>query len=421
MQGRARRSSSGGVALLLLCATFGEVAVGHAAEPSSGASREEILETIGVVDQELGAAERRLDKAQRDLDRIAGLAGQAAQDLAIVTAQLAVAEAAAGEAGLAALEQMDLAVGSGAVQAHQAALDRAAAELADRAVWVWKHGPGADLGVRLQLVGGAQSSHDLAVSNRVVEDMVASSTNDTRKANLHLAQLLAARSVSTRDEARRTAFRARSELSDIKMLAQRQRILTRQLEELRLEQRAIVEGLRGDRDATAALVRELRETLVRVSLQGALVAAQDLPLDGPPPAWTDLLPTAGRNWAAAINAVAVRNGVDGALLAALVWSESGFHAAAVSPMGAVGLTQLLPTTAAGMGIDPWDPLANLAGGARYLRAQIERFGGVDVALAAYNAGPGRVSRAGNAIPALIETQLYVVRVLERWERLRGAA
>ena len=65
-----------------------------------------------------------------------------------------------------------------------------------------------------------------------------------------------------------------------------------------------------------------------------------------------------------------------------------------------------------------DDLANLAGGARYLRSMLDQFGRVDLALAAYNAGPGRVQRVGR-IPDIVETQLYVVRVLERYERLGG--
>ncbi|MFT5223873.1 MAG: soluble lytic murein transglycosylase-like protein [Glaciecola sp.] len=79
-----------------------------------------------------------------------------------------------------------------------------------------------------------------------------------------------------------------------------------------------------------------------------------------------------------------------------------------------------PGTAAGLGVDPWNPYENLDG-ARYLRAQIERFGQADLGLAAGNAGPGRMQRAGDRILDIVETQISVLRILERWERLRNAA
>ncbi|MEX2503887.1 MAG: lytic transglycosylase domain-containing protein [Egicoccus sp.] len=87
--------------------------------------------------------------------------------------------------------------------------------------------------------------------------------------------------------------------------------------------------------------------------------------------------------------------------------------------GAVGLAQLMPGTAAGLGVNPYDPHQNLDGGARFLAAQLDTFGRADLALAAYNAGPGRVKAVGG-IPRIVETQLYVVRVLGRYRSLTGA-
>lgn len=102
-----------------------------------------------------------------------------------------------------------------------------------------------------------------------------------------------------------------------------------------------------------------------------------------------------------------------ALIEALVWQESRWRANAVSPVGARGLAQLMPGTARELGVNPNDPFANLEGGARYLRAQMDRFdGNVEKALAAYNAGPGRVIRSGG-IPRIRETQLYVSAIMGR--------
>ncbi len=136
------------------------------------------------------------------------------------------------------------------------------------------------------------------------------------------------------------------------------------------------------------------------------------------PAWAARLPDGGQRWASEVDAAARRHGVDPTLFAALVWAESNFRADAVSHAGAIGLAQLMPGTAAGLGVDPHDPRANLDGGARYLAEQIERFGDDRLALAAYNAGPGRVARAGG-VPQIAETQQYVTRVADYATRLRG--
>ena len=102
-----------------------------------------------------------------------------------------------------------------------------------------------------------------------------------------------------------------------------------------------------------------------------------------------------------------------ALLEALVWQESRWRTDAVSPVGARGLAQLMPGTARYLGVNPDDPRQNLEGGARYLREQLDRFDGdLELALAAYNAGPGRVQRAGG-IPRIRETQLYVAAIMGR--------
>jgi soluble lytic murein transglycosylase-like protein len=78
----------------------------------------------------------------------------------------------------------------------------------------------------------------------------------------------------------------------------------------------------------------------------------------------------------------------------------------------------MPGTASGLGVDPTDPVANLDGGGRYLAGQLDSFGRVDLAVAAYNAGPGAVRQAGG-VPDYPETQAYVRRVLGYYQQLGG--
>ena len=113
-----------------------------------------------------------------------------------------------------------------------------------------------------------------------------------------------------------------------------------------------------------------------------------------------------------ITSAATKHGVDPALLKALIRQESNFNPNARSPAGASGLTQLMPATAAGLGVsDPTDPAQAIEGGAKYLRQQLDRFGNDPAkALAAYNAGPGAVQRFGG-VPPYAETQNYVQKVL----------
>jgi soluble lytic murein transglycosylase-like protein len=124
-------------------------------------------------------------------------------------------------------------------------------------------------------------------------------------------------------------------------------------------------------------------------------------------ATTSTLP-AGTPFGAEITAAAQRNGIDPALLAGLIKQESGFNPNARSGAGAQGLTQLMPGTAAGLGVtNPLDPAQAIEGGAKYLKQQLDRFGGDPArALAAYNAGPGAVQRFGG-VPPYAETQNYV--------------
>lgn len=123
-----------------------------------------------------------------------------------------------------------------------------------------------------------------------------------------------------------------------------------------------------------------------------------------------------------VRAAARAHDVPEALLRALIEVESGFDPRAVSPKGAMGLTQLMPRTARALGVaDPLDPGANIHGGARYLKDLLARHGNdVALALAAYNAGEAAVQRAGG-IPPFAETRAYVPRVLVRYHELQSGA
>ena len=133
-----------------------------------------------------------------------------------------------------------------------------------------------------------------------------------------------------------------------------------------------------------------------------------------------------------LRAAAEQQAVDYELLQALIATESGFDAQAVSPKGAVGLMQLMPATASRFGVRAdakrsleqklADPAVNVPAGTRYLRYLLDLFPGrMDLAVAAYNAGEGAVQKAGNQIPAFKETQNYVRTVLGLYAQLKPPA
>lgn len=114
---------------------------------------------------------------------------------------------------------------------------------------------------------------------------------------------------------------------------------------------------------------------------------------------------------ALIRTEAAARGVDPALALAVANQESAYNQAAVSPAGAIGVFQLMPKTAASLGVDPYDVSQNVAGGVAYLAQLSAQYGGdVSLTLAAYNAGPGNVSKYGG-VPPYPETQNYVARIL----------
>ncbi|MCW2537695.1 MAG: Lytic murein transglycosylase [Modestobacter sp.] len=118
---------------------------------------------------------------------------------------------------------------------------------------------------------------------------------------------------------------------------------------------------------------------------------------------------AGVPYADLFTQAGAKHGVSPALLAAVAKTESNFNSSAVSPAGARGLMQFMPATAAGLGVDAGNPASAIDGAARYLSSLTEQFGSTDLALAAYNSGPGTVQRFGG-IPPYPETQDYVRKV-----------
>ena len=113
-----------------------------------------------------------------------------------------------------------------------------------------------------------------------------------------------------------------------------------------------------------------------------------------------------------IEDAALKYNVDSKLVRAVAIAESNMNQDDISDAGAIGVMQLMPETAAGLGVDPYDEQQNIEGGAKYLRQMLDTFGGnVKKAVAAYNAGPGAVQRYGG-IPPYSETQNYVGRVMD---------
>lgn len=123
------------------------------------------------------------------------------------------------------------------------------------------------------------------------------------------------------------------------------------------------------------------------------------------------------DWDDIIQHASTASGLDAALIAAVIGVESGFDAYAVSPKGAQGAMQIMPTTQEELGLeDAFNPHKSVEAGSRYLRKQLDRFGSVELALAAYNAGAGNVERYGG-IPPFKETQNYVRKVMVSYQRL----
>src|SRR5215467_8257620 len=156
-----------------------------------------------------------------------------------------------------------------------------------------------------------------------------------------------------------------------------------------------------------------------VSTAGTATNPQTLGLD---PGWFDGPVSSGdATIDAMVRQAAARHGVDPRLIFLVMQAESGFRLRAVSPKGATGLMQLMPATAARLGVtNILDARENIFGGVKYLRWLLDRFGGdVRLALAGYNAGEHAVESHGNQVPPILETQNYVRSIVLRYNRFRG--
>ena len=155
---------------------------------------------------------------------------------------------------------------------------------------------------------------------------------------------------------------------------------------------------------------------------------KDLTLPVPPPAGSQPAPAGSPTHARphadlnqVVNSASATYHLDPDLVNSVIHAESGFNSHAVSPKGARGLMQLMPSTASNLGVkDSFDPEANVTGGSRYLRELLERYDfDLVKALAAYNAGPGRVEQY-NGVPPYYETRAYVARIVHEYNRKKTA-
>lgn len=386
----------------------------------------ELRDELTDAEADLAAVEAALQRAEEAIVAASLRVEQAQRNLEVVERELADAELAR---ELAAREEREAAQAAATantelaaqVDEHLVSRDR----LRARAVHLYKHGPVLAEAALLRGMTAAADWHEVTVNLEAVTRIVDQEQRQIVETAALTRQVVDGREeiVAARHAAVAAARRTTAEERRVTRLVEQQRTAVADLGAEQAARAQVLADLEQDAEVRTALVSRLRSQVASLELSASRVLIPvdlDVDPDGPPPAWASGLPAGGQQWAPLIDAVAAQRGIDGRLLAAVVWTESNFRPAVVSHAGAIGLAQLMPGTARGLRVDPWDPVQNLDGGARYLRTQLERFGSIDLALAAYNAGPNRVQRAGPGIPNIVETQLYVVRVLERYQALAAA-
>lgn len=385
--------------------------------------------------EELDQASRDLEELIRQLDTIAAEIEEIDQRLGTANAELRAIrdDLAAAETGIAAAEA-DEAAAVARLEDAEARLSELDAELTTtrdrlqgRLVQTFKYGRTTSVDIVVRGTVGALDLHELALTlatvGRITDDdrsLVATMEELAAEQEELIAEQTAARVAAV--EARDAAVRQRDRIAELEV---EQRRVIAAIDADRDRRQAVFDDLEADKEQLAALVAALNEEIRRLQLANLDVI---MPVGGVfvgVPDWAGRLPASGQPYSALVASAAATQGVDGRLLAALVWSESAFRPGAVSRVGAAGLAQLMPGTARGLGLrvdgevdQRFDPEANLNAGARYLRQQIVRFGSVDLGLAAYNAGPGNVRRYGG-IPPFAETQFYVYIVMKRYAAIVG--
>ena len=169
--------------------------------------------------------------------------------------------------------------------------------------------------------------------------------------------------------------------------------------------------MRAAMEKQQAAIAQQRES---VRKQAAAAAAWLVPWNPAPAAEPLCEPVADSVVTPLIEGAAKTEKIEPKLLRAVVEQESGFHACAISPKGAIGLMQLMPSTAEQLQVaDPFDPKQNIDGGAKYLRQLLDKYkGDLPQALGAYNAGPAAADQAAG-VPEILETRDYVDAILQK--------
>jgi len=393
------------------------------------------LADLGRTQQELDQVSRDLEALVADLDAIADEIEAIDRRLGAATSTLRRIRADLGEAeqGIEAAEadEADAIERTGQAERRLTEITQEIAQTRDRLqgrlVQTFKYGRTTSVDIVMRGTVGALDLHEMALTlntvGRITGDdrsLVATMEDLASEQRDLIAEATEARVLAV--AARDSAVRQRDRISTLEA---EQRGVVASINTDRARRQAVFDDLEADKEKLAALATALAEEIRRLQIADLSVI---MPVGGQfvgVPEWAGRLPAAGQPYSALIASASAAQGVDGRLLAALVWSESSFRPHAVSRAGAAGLSQLMPATARGLGLrvdssvdQRFEPELNLNAGARYLRAQIVRFGSLELGLAAYNAGPGNVTRYGG-IPPFAETQFYVYIVMRRYAQIVG--
>jgi outer membrane biosynthesis protein TonB len=456
---------------------FGDEQAGRALEMTDRRLTDAIR-SLEDIEAAIERAERAVEDAERRLAAASAALAGLEDEVAAAQAALALAEADVAEAATRVERARERMAEADVAEA------RAVGRLQQRIREVYKHGSGTELQALLTSILGAADWHQVSVSAAALHRIVGEDRElvDATLAARAVAQAARAAAGAERAAAVRAADRATAEQADLERLVDAQRRAVLDVEAERERREAVFAELQADSEVTALLVGTLASqadalraippppapepvlepdpvqepdpdpepapapqpeqpdpetepappsaptpapTPTPAPSPTPAPAPAPEPPSTPTPGWAGRLPAAGQPWAGEIDLAARRYGVDGRLLAALVWRESSFDPDAVSWAGAAGLTQLMPATARSLGLridgtvdERFDPVTNLDAGARYLGQQLDRFGDVTLALAAYNAGPSRVAACW-CVPDITETQLYVIRVQEHYVHIAG--